>query len=91
MDHRTDTQQELESCGGCFHGEANTFGIALNRVNWEKGIDCTTLSGVIPRGVTCQDGQCVNWSGEEGFTLEMTAAGMPEVLSAQNSWVVDTL
>ncbi|WWC69642.1 uncharacterized protein I206_103585 [Kwoniella pini CBS 10737] len=62
-----DVSTELESCGGCLHGE---FGKYLNKTSQSvTGIDCTSLPGVTLSGVTCSDGVCVSSSCEEGYAL----------------------
>ncbi|WVF72444.1 hypothetical protein IAT40_007259 [Kwoniella sp. CBS 6097] len=64
-----DVQQELESCGGCLHGEIQLGGHHVAGVS-AHGVDCTMLPGAEPRGMTCQHGQCIAYSCEEGFILE---------------------
>ncbi|WVQ98495.1 hypothetical protein IAU59_005621 [Kwoniella sp. CBS 9459] len=72
-----DIKQELESCGGCLHGEfrpqihGGDFGPS------RSGIDCTSLPGVNPLGITCQDGICVAHSCNEGFVLDGTVCKVP--------------
>ncbi|RSH83362.1 uncharacterized protein EHS24_007041 [Apiotrichum porosum] len=47
-----DPMDELESCGGCVDGY-------YPNSNAKSGIDCTTIQGVAPGGVSCNGGQCI--------------------------------
>lgn len=49
------------TCGGCKFGEFNT-GIT-------GGVDCTTLEGVLPNRVTCNNSVCEASSCKPGFKL----------------------
>ncbi|WWD10341.1 hypothetical protein V865_008476 [Kwoniella europaea PYCC6329] len=60
-----DTTSELESCGGCVHSSitplANTTA---------GGVDCTSLPGVAPNGVTCLEGRCNVYDCDDGYELK---------------------
>ncbi|WWD20991.1 hypothetical protein CI109_105472 [Kwoniella shandongensis] len=56
------TNEELESCGGCISGD-------FNDLNASVGVDCTTLPGVAKGGVTCSAGRCEAFACKIGFTL----------------------
>ncbi|WWD20990.1 hypothetical protein CI109_105471 [Kwoniella shandongensis] len=56
------TNEELESCGGCAKGEFNDE-LATN------GVDCTSLPNVARGGVTCRAGRCEAFACKAGFTL----------------------
>ncbi|WVF72443.1 hypothetical protein IAT40_007258 [Kwoniella sp. CBS 6097] len=64
-----DVQQEIESCGGCMNGE---FRREAHRHSGDssRGIDCTKLPSVDPRGVTCSQGRCLAYVCEDGFVLQ---------------------
>ncbi|WVQ98497.1 hypothetical protein IAU59_005623 [Kwoniella sp. CBS 9459] len=64
-----DTQQELESCGGCLFGEFKPRTILEDGMGDAHGTDCTALPGVDLRGITCQEGRCLVHQCEEGFVL----------------------
>lgn len=53
---------ELESCGGCRFGEYASANTTL-------GVDCTSIAGVLPSGVTCNKGHCVISQCRRGFRL----------------------
>ncbi|WVW79141.1 hypothetical protein I302_101107 [Kwoniella bestiolae CBS 10118] len=57
-----DTTSELESCGGCAHGEFNNPAGPL-------GVDCSALPGLARGGVTCNAGQCQAFACQRGWTL----------------------
>ncbi|WVF70004.1 hypothetical protein IAT40_004790 [Kwoniella sp. CBS 6097] len=57
-----DTLAELESCGGCVHGE-------FNNATGIIGSDCSNSVGVAFGASTCQDGQCVAFACKKGYTL----------------------
>ncbi|WWD06546.1 hypothetical protein V865_004638 [Kwoniella europaea PYCC6329] len=57
-----DTTSELESCGGCLHGE-------YNNANAPLGEDCSALPGLARGGVTCNAGQCQAFACKKGWTL----------------------
>ncbi|KAK8858866.1 hypothetical protein IAR55_003097 [Kwoniella newhampshirensis] len=58
-----DTSSELESCGGCLHGE---YGVSPNGT--ASGQDCSKL-GASMGGVTCSSGVCLISSCHEGSSL----------------------
>ncbi|WVQ70290.1 uncharacterized protein L199_008516 [Kwoniella botswanensis] len=63
-----DTSHELESCGGCIHGEmgiGHDFGSPRHPI----GVDCTLLPGITPNGVACFENRCFAFDCEEGFLL----------------------
>ncbi|WVW83329.1 hypothetical protein I302_105348 [Kwoniella bestiolae CBS 10118] len=63
-----DTSHELESCGGCIHGEIDIeFGSSSSKS--PLGLDCTALTGITPSGVACYNSQCVAFDCEDGFEL----------------------
>ncbi|WVQ98498.1 hypothetical protein IAU59_005624 [Kwoniella sp. CBS 9459] len=66
-----DTRQELESCGGCLHGESLPPGLktADPGESSSQGVDCTALPGVVKSGITCLNGRCIAYLCEEGFVL----------------------
>ncbi|WVQ97877.1 hypothetical protein IAU59_004993 [Kwoniella sp. CBS 9459] len=57
-----DTRSELESCGGCVHGEFNNATTII-------GTDCSNNVGVPLGASTCRDGQCVAFACKKGYTL----------------------
>nr|XP_018259368.1 uncharacterized protein I303_08296 [Kwoniella dejecticola CBS 10117]OBR81526.1 hypothetical protein I303_08296 [Kwoniella dejecticola CBS 10117] len=57
-----DTGSELESCGGCMHGEHG-------RLNSTAGMDCSTLPGVAFGAVTCYDSRCEAFACKAGYRL----------------------
>ncbi|WVW84981.1 hypothetical protein I302_107017 [Kwoniella bestiolae CBS 10118] len=57
-----DTQNELESCGGCING-------AYKNATSVIGQSCQNQSGVKLGATTCQEGRCVNYDCEEGYQL----------------------
>ncbi|WVF72442.1 hypothetical protein IAT40_007257 [Kwoniella sp. CBS 6097] len=68
-----DTDQELESCGGCLHGQFQPHSARIGDsdiIHSRRGTDCTALPGVHPKGVTCQIGRCVAHLCEDGFVLD---------------------
>ncbi|WWD01611.1 hypothetical protein V866_008556 [Kwoniella sp. B9012] len=72
------TDTELESCGGCLHGE---FGIHRNDIEgYPSGVDCTTLPGTSPSGVTCMAGRCTASICVTNYRLvnELCVAVIPE-------------
>lgn len=58
-----DTRSELESCGGCLYGAADSFGAAA------AGVDCSSLPGVALGGSTCTLGKCEIFACNKGYTL----------------------
>ncbi|KAL1409143.1 hypothetical protein Q8F55_005972 [Vanrija albida] len=56
------TQDELESCGGCRYGVHGSAGNGT-----ATGVDCTSIPGVKPGGVTCSRGECVVSACSKGF------------------------
>ncbi|WWC71748.1 uncharacterized protein I206_105707 [Kwoniella pini CBS 10737] len=50
-----DTQNDLESCGGCLHGAYNPAG---NNITVPIGIDCSSIPGVSLGHSTCSSGKC---------------------------------
>ncbi|OCF35268.1 hypothetical protein I316_02814 [Kwoniella heveanensis BCC8398] len=64
-----DTDNELESCGGCLYGnyeqEAKELGVTATK----EGTNCLSVAGIAPGGVTCSRGQCEAFACEEGFDL----------------------
>ncbi|WVW83324.1 hypothetical protein I302_105343 [Kwoniella bestiolae CBS 10118] len=60
-----DTQSELESCGGCIHGV-----LGQSDDMSKADMDCSSISGVAPDGVTCLSGQCLAFACEEGYNLK---------------------
>lgn len=59
-----DTRSELESCGGCLHGVADSLtGASVT------GVDCTSLPGVALGGATCTLGKCEVFACKKGHTL----------------------
>ncbi|WWC85297.1 uncharacterized protein L201_000159 [Kwoniella dendrophila CBS 6074] len=60
-----DTDSELESCGGCVHGEFS----AGNDIYEPQGIDCTSLPGITSGGVSCDQGLCKASACEDRFEL----------------------
>ena len=59
-----DTSSELESCGGCVHGEWESKN---SKASQAYGVDCTSLPAVLPGSVTCNAGRCQVSACEEGF------------------------
>ncbi|WVF67373.1 hypothetical protein IAT40_002128 [Kwoniella sp. CBS 6097] len=59
---------ELESCGGCLHGE---YGSDL--VESASGIDCSIVPGITIGGVTCSVGSCQAFACEEGYELSLNS------------------
>ncbi|WVQ65349.1 uncharacterized protein L199_003525 [Kwoniella botswanensis] len=55
-----DTQNDLESCGGCLYG---TYNNATNII----GPSCQNQHGVKLGGTTCQAGKCVNYDCLTGY------------------------
>ncbi|KAK8843473.1 hypothetical protein IAR55_007130 [Kwoniella newhampshirensis] len=64
------TNEELESCGGCVNGDFNGDKVT-------RGIDCTTLRGVARGGVTCSSGVCQAFACKAGFELSADATCLP--------------
>ncbi|WVW79563.1 hypothetical protein I302_101532 [Kwoniella bestiolae CBS 10118] len=58
-----DTRSELESCGGCLHGEYQATS------NVTLGTDCSTLPGVALGAITCSDSQCEAFACKTGYEL----------------------
>ncbi|WVQ98490.1 hypothetical protein IAU59_005616 [Kwoniella sp. CBS 9459] len=52
-----DTEYELESCGGCIHGEL-ADGSQTGSLG-SYGVDCSAVPGIAPGGVTCTRGECL--------------------------------
>ncbi|WRT66949.1 uncharacterized protein IL334_003914 [Kwoniella shivajii] len=68
-----DLETELESSGGCLHGQLEmTSGLVnvITRTDTNKGVDCASLQGVRPDGVTCLSGACLIFACEEEYTLQ---------------------
>ncbi|WVF72438.1 hypothetical protein IAT40_007253 [Kwoniella sp. CBS 6097] len=63
-----DTDEEIESCGGCLHGSFNSRALTSPHAD-SRGTNCLTLPGVSPAGVTCDHGQCKTYACEEGYKL----------------------
>ncbi|WWC85298.1 uncharacterized protein L201_000160 [Kwoniella dendrophila CBS 6074] len=61
-----DVQTELESCGGCIHGDFNSD---LGKPLSKRGTNCVTLPGISHDGVTCINGECLAFAWEEGSKL----------------------
>ncbi|WVW84980.1 hypothetical protein I302_107016 [Kwoniella bestiolae CBS 10118] len=57
-----DTQNDLESCGGCING-------AYNNATAIAGQSCQNQVGVKMGATTCQAGQCVNYDCAPGYKL----------------------
>nr|XP_031860333.1 uncharacterized protein CI109_004221 [Kwoniella shandongensis]KAA5527405.1 hypothetical protein CI109_004221 [Kwoniella shandongensis] len=57
---------ELESCGGCMHGDFGSEKIPF-------GVDCSALPGVAPGGVTCSKGLCRAYACDEGYNLALNS------------------
>ncbi|OCF56085.1 hypothetical protein L486_06026 [Kwoniella mangroviensis CBS 10435] len=58
-----DTRTELESCGGCLHGEYQATS------NVTLGTDCSTLPGVALGAITCSNSQCEAFACKKGYEL----------------------
>nr|XP_019002407.1 uncharacterized protein I203_04888 [Kwoniella mangroviensis CBS 8507]OCF65868.1 hypothetical protein I203_04888 [Kwoniella mangroviensis CBS 8507] len=69
-----DTDSELESCGGCIHSSI----IALGDTP-AGGVDCTSLPGAAPDGVTCLEGRCIVYDCDEGYELENGECVSPDL------------
>ncbi|OCF37749.1 hypothetical protein I316_00876 [Kwoniella heveanensis BCC8398] len=61
-----DPSADLESCGGCTHGDYTQQG--LNGT--ATGVDCTSLPGVRMGGSTCTNGKCEIFSCRRNWTLK---------------------
>ncbi|WRT65152.1 uncharacterized protein IL334_002094 [Kwoniella shivajii] len=61
-----DPESDLESCGGCTHGEYTAFG-PVNSTS--TGLDCTNMPGVLMGGSTCTNGKCVAFACKRKWTL----------------------
>lgn len=59
-----DTQEELESCGGCRHGIYSPTGLTAKVV----GVNCLRIKGVDPLAVSCVDGQCQVGACARGYS-----------------------
>ncbi|KAK8858861.1 hypothetical protein IAR55_003092 [Kwoniella newhampshirensis] len=57
-----DIDNDLESCGGCLHGEYNNVSAAV-------GQDCTAIGAAKVGGSTCTKGECVIYQCRRGFAL----------------------
>ncbi|OCF76561.1 hypothetical protein I204_02258 [Kwoniella mangroviensis CBS 8886] len=62
-----DPQSDLESCGGCTHGEYTSDGPTNSTAT---GTDCTNMPGVLMGGSTCTNGQCVAFACKRKWTLQ---------------------
>ncbi|WWD10346.1 hypothetical protein V865_008481 [Kwoniella europaea PYCC6329] len=62
-----DPDTELESCGGCLHGEFSTHRNEIEGL--ASGVDCTILPGTSPSGVTCMSGRCTAMICESNYRL----------------------
>ncbi|WWC61300.1 uncharacterized protein I303_103881 [Kwoniella dejecticola CBS 10117] len=63
-----DIDSEIESCGACLYGE---YGVENIKDQENKGVDCTTLPGVLLGGVTCNAGRCVASLCDDAHRLEL--------------------
>ncbi|WVW78854.1 hypothetical protein I302_100817 [Kwoniella bestiolae CBS 10118] len=61
-----DPQSDLESCGGCAHGEYTSDGPSNSTAT---GLDCTNMPGVLRGGSTCTNGECVAFACKRKWTL----------------------
>ncbi|WVQ65348.1 uncharacterized protein L199_003524 [Kwoniella botswanensis] len=57
-----DTQNDLESCGGCLHGSYKNSTTAV-------GQSCQNQKGIKLGGTTCQAGKCVNYGCASAYRL----------------------
>ncbi|OCF37750.1 hypothetical protein I317_04046 [Kwoniella heveanensis CBS 569] len=60
-----DSTSDLESCGGCTHGDYTEQGFNST----STGIDCTAIPGVRLGGSTCTNGRCEIFSCKRKWTL----------------------
>ncbi|WVF72440.1 hypothetical protein IAT40_007255 [Kwoniella sp. CBS 6097] len=61
-----DVTSELESCGGCLHGD---FGADAVQSPRQEGLDCLALPGVASASGTCDGGKCKVFACDEGYKL----------------------
>ncbi|WVF70186.1 hypothetical protein IAT40_004974 [Kwoniella sp. CBS 6097] len=60
-----DSSSDLESCGGCTHGDYTEQGFNST----STGVDCTAIPGVRMGGSTCTNGKCEIFSCKRKWTL----------------------
>ncbi|WWD01603.1 hypothetical protein V866_008548 [Kwoniella sp. B9012] len=60
------TDEELESCGGCLFGQLH---VEDGRSIFGIGLDCTQLPGVRSNGVTCLQGECSIFACDDEYSL----------------------
>ncbi|WVQ70289.1 uncharacterized protein L199_008515 [Kwoniella botswanensis] len=60
-----DTTSELESCGGCIHSSITPLVDSPG-----GGVDCTSVPGTAPNGVTCLEGRCIVYDCDHGYELK---------------------